>query len=68
MEIEGRIHPEQGLMYWREDLRKILGHRVRIVPDSKAVVVFPEGADYKQVIRSLEIILEDLRIKAGEKR
>jgi hypothetical protein len=58
-----KVHPEQGLMYIKEELREILGHNVIAIPNAKTVVMFTEGEDIQKVIDSLKIIQMDLELR-----
>jgi hypothetical protein len=58
-----KVHPEQGLMYIKEELREILGNNVIAIPNAKTVVMFTEGEDIQKVIDSLKIIQMDLELR-----
>jgi len=68
MEIEATIYPKQGLMYIREEVRKILGNKVKIIPNANAVLLFPADKDYESVLKSVEVITKDLQIRAEEEK
>jgi hypothetical protein len=60
VEFKIRIHPEQRLAYIPRQLVETLGFRLKAVPNSVAVLFFPEDADPQDVIKSLQIIKTEL--------
>jgi hypothetical protein len=68
MELRSTVS-SAGLLYLPATVREGLGKRVRLLPDSLAVVVFPEKADLTDVRDSLRIVLQDveLRIRTAER-
>jgi bifunctional DNA-binding transcriptional regulator/antitoxin component of YhaV-PrlF toxin-antitoxin module len=50
-----------GMVYIPKEVRDSFGAALRIIPDARAAVVFPEGARYQDVLDSLEIIASDIR-------
>lgn len=60
VEFKIKIHPEQRLAYIPRQLVETLGFRLKAVPDSIAVLLFPENADPQDVIKSLQIIKTEL--------
>lgn len=68
MEIDGTIHPDQQVLYIKDDLFKILGKKITLVPNANAVLMFSRSTDYKIVIKSVELILEDLKSRMEGKK
>ena len=64
MEFKIKAGP-QGHFYFPKIIRETLGTELKLVPNSKAGVIFPKDADLKEVILSLQVILQDLKIRAG---
>jgi hypothetical protein len=62
VEFRVRIHPRQKLAYIPRELAEILGQRVKAVPNRGAVLFYPESADPKIVLESLDIIKRDLEL------
>lgn len=62
VEFEIKIHEKQRLAYIPKEIVKALGTRLKAKPDRYALVIYPEDADPILVIKSLEILLEDLKI------
>jgi uncharacterized membrane protein len=60
VEFKIKIHPEQRLAYIPRQLVETLGFRLKAVPNSVAVLFFPENADPHDVIESLQIIKAEL--------
>jgi len=61
VEFKIKVHPEQHLAYIPQELYAMLGSRLKAVGDQAAVVFFPEDMKTEDVLRSLEIIMSDLR-------
>jgi len=40
-----------------------LGYRWKVTPNMKAIAAYPKDATIETVIRSLEIILDDLKLR-----
>jgi len=55
----------QGKIYLPIEIRQTLNAKhLEIIPDAKAIVVFPKGTAFRDVIRSLEIVRLDLEHRA----
>jgi len=65
MEFKIKAGP-QGHYYFPKIVRETLGTELKLVPNAKAGVIFPKDATLKEVILSLQVILQDLKIRAGE--
>ncbi len=61
VEFKIKIHPEQRLAYIPRQLVETLGFRLKAVPNSVAVLLFPENANPQDVIKSLQIIKAELQ-------
>lgn len=62
MEFELKTGP-QGHVYFPKNVRKILGARMTLLPNSHAVIIYPENTNPETVIKSLRIIIQDLELK-----
>jgi hypothetical protein len=51
----------KGILYIPKEIREAFGPNLRIIPNSLAALFFPDGADYEDVLRSVEIIEADLK-------
>jgi hypothetical protein len=61
VEFKVKVHPEQRLMYVPKEIYQTFGTNLRMVANYFAAVIFREDVELQDVIRSLEIILQDLR-------
>lgn len=55
------VHPAQRQAYIPKEIVEALGHRLKAKPNRYAMVVYPEGTSVSQVVRSVEILLADLK-------
>ena len=62
MEYEIKAGP-QGHYYIPKKIRETFGDELKILPDAKAGAFYPKNADLKQVILSLQIIIQDLKLR-----
>ena len=67
LEFELKIG-SQGHVYLPKNIRKLLGDRMTLLPNSHAVIIYPENANPETVIKSLRIIIQDLQLKTAEKK
>lgn len=65
MKIEGSIG-DKGLMYVRDDIRRMLGKEIEMIANCKSVVIFPRGTDMKVLKQSLEIVMKDIDLTIQE--
>jgi hypothetical protein len=63
-----KIHPEQRQTRIPKALTENFGNIWALVPNSEAAVIFREDADLNRVLRSLEILEQDLRLRAEPKK
>jgi hypothetical protein len=68
VEFEIKVHPEQRLAYIPRQIVKALGTKLKMLPNLKAAVLYPEDATPQDVIRSLQIILQDLQMRAEKEQ
>jgi hypothetical protein len=64
MEIEIRINEKQRLAYIRKDIVAAFGLRLRFQPNTNAAIVYANGVKTSDVIRSVELLLAGLKIRA----
>jgi hypothetical protein len=57
-----------GVFYLPKEIREAFGRRLRIIPNYKAAVIFPEGVSYEDVLSSLEVLAADIRHRARIER
>lgn len=56
----------QGHIYFPKKIREILGDRPVVLPNSTAAVIYPENTKPEAVIRSLQVIISDLKNRVSE--
>jgi len=59
---------ETGIFYVPKAIRDAFGRETRLIPNAKAVVMFPEGTDYEDVLESLKIIKMDIKHRLNMQR
>lgn len=57
---------ESDVLNIPEEVRGILGHDLKIVVGTAAIIAFSAGTSYADVLRSLDLIQDDIRIRASE--
>jgi len=62
MEFELKAGP-QGHIYFPKKIRDLLGEKLKLLPNDHAGAIYPENAEPDQVIASLEIIIDLLRLR-----
>ncbi|RLI19253.1 hypothetical protein DRO54_08850 [Candidatus Bathyarchaeota archaeon] len=67
VEFKIRIHPGQRLAYIPKEIYEALGPSCKAVADCCAAVIYNEQTNLPDVIKSLEIILEDLKHRVKRK-
>jgi len=60
VEFELKIHQKQGTAYIPKEIREALGTEIKAVPNRAAVLLYPKNMPTKDVVKSLNIIKEDL--------
>ena len=63
VEYEIKAGP-QGHFYFPKIIRESLGTTLKIVPNAVAGAIYPKDADLEHVIASLNIIIQDLKLRA----
>jgi len=66
MEYDLKTGP-QGHVYLPKRIREALGEELKLLPNAEAGAIYPKNADLKRVIKSLEIIIADLKLRANKK-
>lgn len=51
-----------------EEIREIIGHDLKIVVGTAAIIAFSAATSYAEVLESLELIQDDLRIRASKEK
>ena len=61
VEFKIKVHPEQRLAYIPKEIYEVFGSNWKAVANYYAAVIYREDATLSDVIKSLEIILADLK-------
>jgi hypothetical protein len=59
---------ESDVLHVPEDLKDLLGHDARLIVGTAAVVAFSAGTSYADVLRSLELIQEDVQFRMSKEK
>jgi hypothetical protein len=57
---------ESDVLNIPEEIRELLGHDLKIVVGTAAIIAFSAGTSYADVLRSLELIRDDMELRASE--
>lgn len=68
VEFKIKVHPKQNQAYIPKEIVEALGTRLKARPNRYAMVVFPESVSPILVVKSLEILLEDLKLELEASR
>lgn len=52
---------ESGVFYVPKNIRAVFGREMKLIPNASAVVMFPAGTDYEDVLESMKIIAMDIK-------
>lgn len=50
-----------GFYYFPEELRKMMTDKVKVLPNNYAAIMYPDGTDLVDVVKSIERLLSELR-------
>lgn len=59
---------ESDMLSVPEEVREILGHDARLIVGTAAVLAFSAATSYADVLRSLELIQDDLQIRMAKEK
>jgi len=65
VEFRIKIHEKQLLARIPRILARTFGFVWSIMPDTKAAVIYSEGTDLEDVIASLDILMQELRLQSA---
>ena len=63
VEFKLKINEKQGTVYFPKELREALGTELKGVPNAAAMLLYPNGIDQKDVLKSIDIIRADIEHK-----
>lgn len=59
---------ESDILHVPQELREILGHNTKIIVGTAAVIAFSAGTSYADVLRSLELIQDDVQLHLAKEK
>lgn len=59
---------ESDVLSVPEEVREILGHDTRLIVGTAAVLVFSAGTSYPDILRSVELIQDDLKLRMAKEK
>jgi hypothetical protein len=59
---------ESDVLHVPEEVREILGHDTKLVVGTAAVIAFSAATSYADVLRSLELIQDDIQLRASKEK
>jgi hypothetical protein len=59
---------ESDVLHVPEEAREILGHDTKLIVGTAAVIAFSAGTSYADVLRSLELIQDDIQLRASKEK
>ena len=57
---------ESDMLHVPEEAREILGHDMKIIVGTAAIIAFSAGTSYADVLRRLELIQDDLQLRMSK--
>ena len=66
VEFNVKIHPAQRITYFPKQLVEQFGYELKVLPNANAAVVFSKDKNLESVIKSVELLLQDLRLRQEE--
>ena len=63
VEFDIKINEKQRLAYIPRQLVKAFGLKLKLLPNMKCAVLYPEGENPETVVNSLKVILQDLELR-----
>jgi len=67
VEFKVHVNKSQRLVYIPKKILETLGHSLTILPDTNAAVLYPTGDNPETIARSVELILQDLKLQASRR-
>jgi hypothetical protein len=59
---------ESDMLSIPEEVREILGHDTRLIVGTAAVLAFSAGTSYTDILRSVELIQDDLKLRMAKEK
>ena len=69
VEFNLKMNEKQGTVYFPKEIREAMGTNLKGIPNAAAMLIYPEGTDQRDVLKSIDIIRSDIehRISMKEK-
>ena len=61
VEFDLKLHPKQHSTYFPKELVKTFGLRLKVIPNSKVAIIYPDGTRLRDVLISVDILRADLK-------
>jgi hypothetical protein len=65
VEFKLRLPARQNVVWIPKEIVDTLGRKLKIAPDSIAAVLYPDGAELQDVLKSLSIIIQVLELRVS---
>jgi hypothetical protein len=65
VEFRINVNRSQRLVYVPKKILETLGHSLTIVPNTNAALLYPTGTSLEMIVKSVELILQDLKLRAA---
>lgn len=59
---------ESDVLHLPEEVKEILGHDTKIIVGTAAIIAFSAGTSYADILRSLELIQDDIQLRLSEEK
>ncbi len=59
---------ESDVLHVPEEAREILGHDTKLIIGTAAVIAFSAGTSYADILRSLELIQDDIQLRMSKEK
>jgi len=59
---------ESDVLHVPEELKEVLGPDTKMIAGTAAVIAFSAGTSYADVLRSLELIQDDIRLRLAKEK
>ena len=59
---------ESDVLHVPEEVREILGHDTKLIVGTAAVIAFSAGTSYADILRSLELIQDDIQLRLSKEK
>jgi len=68
VEFNIKVHEKQGTAYLPKEIRKAFGTQLKLLPNAEAGLLYREDARLETVLKSLQVIKQDLENRIETKQ